>query len=123
MEALEATPMETPLLAKGDVVLMCGCTVHFDVALPHKKETLWCVRHKIETKPASIGTGKSFRVSCETCKYTRGKTGKLDADTSAVRHREKHPHHTVNVHDVAGTIVHTFKDSEAVTTLPDLPPY
>lgn len=115
--------METPILPKGDVLLECGCTLHFNVALPHKKERLWCNRHKVESRPATIGTGKAFRVRCQTCNYTRGKTGRLDADTSAVRHRGKRPHHVVELLDSNGTIVHTFQDGEAVTTLPDLPPY
>lgn len=123
MEALEATPMEVQVLAKGDVLLECGHDLHFPTGQPHKKEILWCNRCKAEKHVAELGTGKAFRVKCRTCNYTRPKGGRLDSDTSAVRHREKKPHHTVDILNAAGTIVHTFEDGTSVATLPDLPPY
>ncbi|HEY6019177.1 MAG TPA: hypothetical protein VIY48_04535 [Candidatus Paceibacterota bacterium] len=123
MEALEATPMEVMVVTKGDVLLECGHTLHFPTGRPHKKERLWCRRCEDEKSVAAVGTGKAFRVKCRTCNYGRPKGGRLDSDTSAVRHREKRPHHVVDILDAAGTIVHTFQDSEAVTTLPDLPPF
>lgn len=123
MEALEATPMEVVTVPKGDVLLDCGHMLHFDTAIPHKKESLWCHKCRAERHPEAIGTGKAYRVKCETCNYTRGKSGRLDADTSAVRHREKRRHHVVNVLDSAGNTVYTFQDSGAVLTLPDEPPF
>lgn len=123
MAALEATPMEHGILYDGDVLLECGCVKHFDIAKPHKKERLWCARHRSEQSIKALGYGKAFRTKCETCKYTRSQGGRLAADTAAVRHRERKRHHVVHILDTAGTIVYTFKDDAGVTTLPDLPPF
>ncbi|SRR6266540_1151537 len=121
-EALEATPLEHQM-PTGDVILECGHMLHFKTGVPHKKEILWCNRCKDEQRIADIATGKAYRVKCETCNYTRGKGGRIEADRASVSHRLKKPHHVVNLLDASGTIVHTFKDSEGVTTLPDSPPY
>lgn len=123
MEALEATPMGDKVTA-GDVRLSCDHVLHFDIATPHKKEVLWCHRCKAERHVVQIGSGKSYRVKCRTCKYTRGKDGKLNAETSAAAHRIKRAHHVIDILDSQGVIVRTFQDDlERVPTLPDEPPF
>ena len=113
--------MEYPVGTR--VTLECDHVLYFEIGQLHKKEILWCNRCKRERRVADLSTGRAFRVKCRTCNYTRGKGGRLDADTSSVRHREKKPHHVVDVLGADGTVVHTFEDSEAVTTLPESPPF
>ena len=121
-EALEATRINCPMTT-GDIVLECGHELHFHIAPPHKKEILWCRRCQAEKAVAQVGTGKSFRVKCETCKFTRGKDGRLSADRAAVAHRSKRAHHVVKILDHSGTTVHTFQDDVTVTNLPDMAPF
>lgn len=125
MEALEATPVEDGYpLAAGDVILSCGHLLHFDSGKPHKREILWCRRCKDERPIKRMGSGKAFRIKCRTCSYTRGKGGRLEAETAAAGHRGKRAHHVVDLLDSTGTVVLTFQDDlEETPTLPDEPPF
>lgn len=123
IEALGASYMGDKVTT-GDVKLECGHILHFDIATPHKKEVLWCRRCERERNVAQVGSGKSFRVKCRTCKYTRGKDGELGAETAAAGHRAKRAHHVVDILDSTGTVVRTFQDDAVmVPQLPDEPPY
>jgi hypothetical protein len=121
-EALGARRIDCPMSA-GDVVLECGKVLHFDIARPRKKELLWCRNHEKYEPVVKVADGKSFRVRCETCAYTRGKDGELGAERGAAAHRAKRPMHTVHLLDSTGTVVRTFKPDTTDTLVPDLPPY
>lgn len=121
-EALEATRIDCPMTA-GNVELECGHVLHFHTGKPHKKEILWCNRCRAERSIKALGDGKSFRVKCDTCKYTRGKDGELGAERAAAGHRGKRPHHVVHILDHSGTIVRTFQDDAGTVVLPEVVPY
>lgn len=121
-EALDATRVDCPMTA-GDVLLECGHDLHFHNSRPHKKEILWCRRCRQERRIAKLGTGKSYRVRCRTCSYTRGKDGEVGSDLAAVRHRDKKPQHTIDILNSTGTIVRTYEANPSVIYLPDEPPY
>jgi len=110
-------------MTAGDVVLKCGKVLHFEFARPRKQEMLWCRNHREYEPVVKVSEGRAFRVKCETCTYTRGKDGEEGANGNAAAHRIKRPHHVVHILDSTGTIVRTFKDDEAVTTLPDMAPF